>query len=329
MRRSIVCRTVPRRFALATAAVGCVVVVQAPPLTAAAIERTARRADGSVIRWSIDRQHVAPRQGILVLAQGSGCLGTGMNPNLTRAQRLLPEFAVVMVEKYGVRRSEAPKDPFGGCSRTFYKHNTVSQRVEDLQRVLGELEAATWWDQRLVLFGGSEGGAVVSMLAPRVRPTAVVVFSTAPGGTFRETFKLAVPPAVAAEADSEFAKIMANPLSSKLWGGNSYRWWADILDRDLTAYLLSVHAPILVVQGERDRSSPVQGARMLRDDFQRAGHSNLTYWEFPGYDHQMHDAAGVSHLDEVMQRISAWLATTVSTGRSIDDGAPSTLQRDQ
>src|SRR2546423_13497745 len=76
------------------------------------------------------------------------------------------------------------------------------------------------------------------MLAPRVGATALVVFSTAPGRSFRQAFKLAVPPEVAAQADSEFVRIKADPLSSKLWGGNSYRWWADILDHDLTADVL-------------------------------------------------------------------------------------------
>ncbi|HYY53583.1 MAG TPA: hypothetical protein VE755_11960, partial [Myxococcales bacterium] len=96
-----------------------------------------------------------------------------------------------------------------------------------------------------------------------------------------------------------------------LWGGNSYRWWADILDHDLTADLLSVHAPILMVHGDRDRSAPVQIARMVRDDFQRAGRCNLTYWEFSGYDHQMQDAAGAPHIDEVVQRIAGWLVAKV------------------
>ena len=224
-----------------------------------------------------------------------------------------------MVEKYGVRPSDVPKDPFGGCSRTFYKHNTVSRRVEDLQRVLGELEAAPWWDQRLVLFGGSEGGAVVSMLAPRVTPTAVVIFSAAPGRSFRESLKLVLPPQVAAQADSEFARIKADPLSSKVWGGNSYRWWADILDHDLTADLLAVRAPILLVHGERDQSAPVRVARMVRDDFHRAGRCNLTYWELAGHDHQMQDAAGASHIDEVMERIAGWLAEKVSTRPKADD----------
>lgn len=264
-----------------------------------------------VARSALDRQQAGPKQGILIIAQGPGCLAATKNPNIARAKRLLPDFAVVTVEKYAVRPHDVPKDPMGGCSAAFYAHHTVSQRVGDYQRVLSEQEVLRWWDGRLVLFGGSEGGAAVSMLAPRVRPTAVVVFSTAPGRSFRETFRLSVPPAVAAEAESEFVKIAANPLSSKLWGGNSYRWWADILDHDLTADLLAVGAPILLVHGERDRSGPVQIARRVRDDFRRTGHCNLTYWEMAGYDHEMRDAAGASHIDEVLQRISGWLAPRV------------------
>src|SRR5206468_1586080 len=124
---------------------------------------------------------------------------------------------------------------------------------------------------------------------------------------------------IAAEAESEFAKIKADPVSSKTWGGNSYLWWADILDHDLTADLLSVRAPILLVQGERDQSAPVQVARMVRDDFQKAGRCNLTYWEFPGYDHQMQDAAGASHIEEVMRRIASWLAERISTRTNADE----------
>ncbi len=304
------------RRAAWTAKIGCLCVLINQPAPAASVDLIARRDDGSLIYWSLDRQHRRPKQGILVLAQGSGCLAATENANVARAKGLLPDFAVVTVEKYGVHPHDRPKDAFGGCSPSFYAHHTVSQHVADYQRVLERVEASAWWNGRLVLFGGSEGGAAVSILAPRVNPTAVVVFSTAPGRSFRETFKLAVPPDVARQADSEFAKIKASPLSSKLWGGNSYRWWADILDHDLTAELLSVRAPIMIVHGDRDRSGLVQIARMVRDDFKRAGQCNLTYWEFPGYDHQMQDEAGASHIDEVMQRVSAWLVSRVSAGPS-------------
>jgi alpha-beta hydrolase superfamily lysophospholipase len=80
----------------------------------------------------------------------------------------------------------------------------------------------------------------------------------------------------------------------------------------LTADLLAVRAPILLVHDERDRSGSVHVARRVRDDFTRAGHCNLTYWEMAGYDHEMRDAAGVAHIDEVLQRISSWLAPRVS-----------------
>ena len=298
--------------AASRAAVGCICLLTGQAAAAASVDLVTRRDDGSLIHWSLDRQQGGPKQGILVLAQGSGCLAATENPNIVRAKGLLPDFAVVTVEKYGVRPHDAPKDPFGGCSPDFHAHHTVSQRVADYQRVLAQPETSPWWDGRLVLFGGSEGGAAVAMLAPRVRPTALVVFSTAPGRSFRQTFKLSVPPEVAAQADSEFAKIKADPLSPKLWGGNSYRWWADILDHDLTADLLSVRAPILIVHGERDRSGSVQIARMVRDEFQREGRCNLTYWEFAGYDHQMQDAAGAAHIEEVMRRISGWLSAKIS-----------------
>ena len=306
------------RRAVVTVAIG-ICVLQGRPATAATLHLTTRRDDGSVIYWSLDRQHEHPKQGILVLAQGSGCLPATKNPNIDRAKRLLPEFAVVTVEKYGVRPGDAPKDPMGGCSATFYAHHTVSQRVADYRRVLAETKVAPWWDGRLVLLGGSEGGAAVSKLAPRVRPTAVVILSTAPGRSFRKGFKLMVPPEVAAQADSEFAKIDSDPLSAKTWGGNSYRWWADVLDHDFTADVLSVNAPILLVQGERDKSASVQDARQVRDDFARAGRCNLTYWEFAGYDHQMQDASGASHIDEVMQRIASWLAERVGTRQNGDE----------
>ena len=274
---------------------------------AAPIDRVLQRKDASAIYWTLDRQGGEGKQGILLLAQGSGCLAATENPNIANAKRLLPDFAVVTVEKYGVEPHAKPADPFNGCPDTFYAHHTVTQRVEDCQRVLAELKREPWWNGQLVIFGGSEGGATVALLAPTVKADAVVIFSSAPGHSFAEEFKMSVPPEVAEHATAEFKKIEADPMSPKIWGGNSYRWWADILRQDMAARLLSSSSPVLLVQGERDSHAPVAVARQIRDDFKRAGHGNLTYWEFPGYDHGMQDAEGVSHLDEVMGKISKWI----------------------
>ena len=272
-------------------------------------ERHTPRPDGSSIDWSLDRQGGVGKQGILVLGQGSGCASVAENQNIRRARALLPDFAIVTVEKYGVEPHAAPTDPFAGCTATFYAHHTVTQRVLDYQRVLVEAEAQPWWNGQLVLFGGSEGGAAVSILAARVKADAVVVFSVGPGFPLRESFKRVVPPPIAVTADQRFAEIRANPQSSLVWGGSSYRWWADIMDRRLVDDLLQSDAPILLVQGEHDHSTPIEAARAANAAFIAARHTNLTYWEFADYDHQMKDDAGHSHLDAVLGRISAWLRT--------------------
>jgi dienelactone hydrolase len=226
-------------------------VFSAAGASATPIDKVSQRPDGSSIYWTIDRQSGGAKQGILLVAQGSGCLAATENPNITNAKRLLPAFAVVTVEKYGVEPHAKPADPFEGCSAVFYAHHTVSQRVTDYERVLDELKREPWWNGQLVLFGGSEGGGTVSILAAKVNPTAVVIFSAAPGHWFGEIFKLSVPSAVAQHAEDEFKKIEAEPGSAKVWGGNSYRWWADILRQDMTADLLKAESPILLVQGER------------------------------------------------------------------------------
>ena len=234
-------------------------VFSAAAASATPSDQVSQRPDGSSIFWTIDRQSSGPKQGIFLIAQGSGCLAATENPNIANAKRLLPEFAVLTVEKYGVEPHAKPADPFEGCSAVFYAHHTVSQRVIDYQRVLDELKREPWWNGQIVLFGGSEGGGTVSVLAAKVNATAVIIFSAAPGHSFSEIFKLSAPPAVAQHADKEFKKIEAEPLSAKVWGANSYRWWADILSQDMAADLLRTESPILLVQGERGHSCAGSG----------------------------------------------------------------------
>ncbi|MDB5424581.1 MAG: hypothetical protein JWQ29_1997, partial [Phenylobacterium sp.] len=264
------------------------------------------RPDGSTVSWYLVRQAAGPRQGILVLAQGSGCASVTTNQNIAAAKRLLADFAVVTVDKYGVAPGADPRSP-EDCSKSFYAHHTVSQRVEDYRAVITRAEALPWWNGQLVLFGGSEGGAVVQILASQVKADAAVIYSAATGMLFRDAFIQVLPPEMAAEVPSTLEAVRRNPTSAKVWGGNSYRWWADIMDRPLWEDALKARAPLLAVQGRRDASNPVSSARAFRDAFAAQKRCNLTYWEYPDYDHAMTDAAGASHRPEVFTRISAWL----------------------
>jgi pimeloyl-ACP methyl ester carboxylesterase len=276
----------------------------APPTTH---QPALRRADGSELNWSLDRQGGSGRQGVLVLAQGSGCLPAEKSAAIQAAKALLPDFAVVTVEKRGVRQTDAPPDPVQGCTQEFFANHTITSRSADYAQVIDQVRKAPWFDGRLVMFGGSEGGATVAQAAQQVHPDAVVIYSSGLGQPLRSMFKQIVPPQVAAAADTQFARASANPTSAEVWGGNSYRWWADAVDRIYVDDLLKTKSPVLMVQGGRDQSAPVSSGRAARDAYASAGRHEMTYLEYPDYDHHMKDAKGVSHQAEVFSQISGWL----------------------
>lgn len=246
------------------------------------------------------------------MAQGSGCLPAEKSAAIQAAKALLPDFAIVTVEKRGVRQADTPADPVRDCSAEFFASHTITARAADYVQVLAKVRRASWFDGNLVMFGGSKGGATVAQAAEEVRPDAVVIYSSGLGLPLRTMFKQVVPPQVAAAADEEFAKALASPASAQVWGGNSYRWWADAVDRAYVNDLLKAKVPVLMVQGGRDQSAPVSSGRAARDAYASADRSEMTYLEFPDYDHHMKDAAGVSHQAEVFGQITQWLRATLA-----------------
>ncbi|AHE52702.1 alpha/beta hydrolase [Sphingomonas sanxanigenens] len=270
--------------------------------------RSSLRPDGSTIIWYLDRQAGEARQPILVLAQGSGCTSVISNANIEAAKKLLPTAAIVTVEKYGVLKGDAPKAFPEHCRPSYMTHHTISQRVADYRLVIARLRNEGWWNGKLILFGGSEGGAAMQILAAEVHPNAAVIFSSATGMPFREAFVRVLPPSEAITVPRQIAAIRKDPTSTKTWLANSHRWWSDIMDRRLSDDAMrATSTRFLVVQGRRDQSNPVISARAFVANFRKAGFRNVTYWEFPDYDHTMVDRQGNAHMSDVLAKISEWL----------------------
>lgn len=267
-----------------------------------------QRPDGSLLDWHLQTPDGLSKHGIFVVMQGSGCLSVASNSNITAVSKLLPDFAVLTVEKYGVMPGDKPEHDHEDCpSPVYYSHNTVTQRVEDYQRVIADLKTQSWWNGQLVLFGGSEGGDVAAILTSRVQADIAVLFSTGGGVTFGEAVRLSVPEEGWPTIDAMFARIRANPESLKIISGSSIRWWADTLDRRVADDMLKAQTALLLVQGGSDTSVPVSVSRAAVDLFAEQGRCNLTYWEFPAYDHIMSDQAGNPHLEEVLGQITDWV----------------------
>lgn len=299
---------------MALSSVAPLTVVSAVLLLIAAPDALARdtklldRPDGTQITFHIDRNVKAARHGAILVLQGSGCEPVATNERVASiGPAVTPGDAVVTIEKYGVTATQEA-DPVDGCSPDYWNRNTLQQRVLDAAQVIGRLRHERWWNRRLVIFGGSEGGAVAAMLAPIVPETkAVIIFSSGIGVPVGDLIRAAVPPPVAAEAPRIFAEARSNPTGSKRWAGASYRWWADAVDVTAAKMLLQTSVPILLIHGTRDQSAPVSTARATRDLLARQGRRNLTYREYEGYDHFMKDAAGVDHRPAVLKEAATWL----------------------
>ena len=265
-----------------------------------------------MIDWSLDLSSADGPQGLIVLAQGSGCQPVGQSENIAATRQAFPEFAALTVEKYGIEPDAEIDDPFGNCPSSYHEHNTATQRTKDYARIIEELRSAPWWNGTLVLFGGSMGGSVMAGLAPQVDPDAAVLLSTGGGVTFGDMVLQTVPEEAHPQLEEQYAQIRAHPESIEVWAGYSFRFWADALDRREVDEMLKTDAPLLLIQGARDTSSPVGIARATSDIFNENGRCNLTYWEYSGLDHGMVDAGGTSHMDSVLAEVAAWVKKVIA-----------------
>jgi hypothetical protein len=71
--------------------------------------------------------------------------------------------------------------------------------------------------------------------------------------------------------------------------------------------LLHVNIPILMIHGDADQASAVEGSRLVQEAFKKAGKTNLIYIEYPDLDHHWVDSKGNSHGLEVMADIGKWI----------------------
>jgi pimeloyl-ACP methyl ester carboxylesterase len=195
------------------------------------------------------------------------------------------------------------------CPADFYDRYTISQRVEDYEAVLTALGGQPG---RLILFGGSEGGLAMAILAARVHPDAAILFSSATGTSFGEMVLSTVPPEGKASVAAGFEAARANPDSSELLSGHTYRFWADSLDHRSIDYMRKTDTPFLLIQGGLDTSSPIAAARATAEVFATEGRCNLTYWELPALDHGMLDPKGNTHLPAVATMAAAWAESPIT-----------------
>jgi pimeloyl-ACP methyl ester carboxylesterase len=267
------------------------------------------RADGSLIHYTLDIP-AGQSEGLILLSQGSGCAPGAANQSLAAVRTAFANYTALIVEKIGITPADTIVDGASDCPAAFVQVYTLSQRVDDYRLVLEHVQSDRELDsEKLVLFGGSEGGQAVARLGALFHPAAIILLSSATGSTFGEMVRSTVPPEGHATIDAGFAAARANPDSDALFAGSTYRFWADILDIRTVDLMLAGTSPYLIIQGGLDRSNPVASARATADAFAREGRCSLTYWEFPTLDHAMRRPDGSSRLDAIAALAAQWVTT--------------------
>ena len=280
-------------------------------------EKLSPRPDGSRIDWRLKGADGDQKVPLVLIAQGSGCQSVSQSPGVAAVAAAFDHDAAILeVEQTGVEPGANPDLDHGGtCSGEFYAKANPEQRVADYRQVLSELKDAPWWNGKLILIGGSEGGLTVAMLSASIDADIVVMISSISNQTFGDIVLDAIGPEGRSQAEAAFARARQNPDASVDFAGISNSYWAATIDRVPLSYLTSAYTAYLIIQGTENDQPRSAHARAAVDAFARSGRCNLTYWELAGLDHGLDDKAGKSHLNAVSRQIRAWVNAVLA-----DDG---------
>lgn len=266
-------------------------------------ETRIKAVDDREIVYFVDRPSTPAPVPLLVVVDGSGCIGQ-KRPTIEELFR--PDasngfvYARLRVEKPGVR-PEA-EDLGQPCSEAFSRHYTIQNRVLDHLRVFQHLKAmAGWWNGEVLLWGWSDGGDIAAQIATYYPGVTRSVFGGMGGGlTMAEQFEriLICPESLDAakrtacreEIRGTFSRMEDYPTWKEHWSGqdNSWRAWSSRLRSRLGNTLVDLRSPFLIVHGALDHDSvPVESARKLVEQLTAAGSTNFTYWEVLGMGHHL------------------------------------------
>ncbi|WP_334177293.1 alpha/beta hydrolase [Pseudoxanthomonas sp.] len=230
---------------------------------------------------------------------GSGCTDLGRHwlPRLAAGMGINARY--VALNKRHVAEGTVGDGGGTACSPAFNAQNTPRQWMADYMEFISrtlEEHPGRW--KKIVLVGGSEGGALAARIArSRSDVTHLVVVGDG-GWSMRENLSSLM----GAEAvEAAWKDIARHPGSTdRIWLGHPYRYWFDTFDHAPLADYLALDIPVLIGFGERDRSVPVASAHEVLRAAQVAGKKNIGLVVYPGADHGL-NAEGHDFLADFLR----------------------------
>lgn len=111
---------------------------------------------------------------------------------------------------------------------------------------------------------------------------------------------------------SNLKKIMADPNSTELIYGYSYKRWSSFSEPPVQN-LVKLHIPIYQVHGANDESTPIENAYVVPTEFARLNKSNLAFTVYPNSDHSLTEKTKkgeeINHWNEMMNNFFKWISS--------------------
>jgi len=298
----------------------CSTLDRAPlPLTSIEV----RREDGSAIDFYLQPSSMNNRADTLVLyLQGSDCNSVKHDAFLQdHAKSAWPSADWLLIEKRGIT-AELPHSSDAerpDCPGAYIQHDSPSQRVEDIQRVLEKILQKQSY-RNVVVLGGSEGAVVAALYAAEAQFLSAAVLMNGGGQNFiddvRHNIRLTVPPGNLEKELNDFNGFATQILSGEPFdlevSNHGYRWWKEMLTIDYQTVLSAIDIPTLIIQSGRDQSvSPAAVARMI-ERLRADGKTHFDFVVYPDLDHGLMDSEGISMADKVIGDVNPWLKANLS-----------------
>lgn len=207
-------------------------------------------------------------------------------------------------------------------SEEYTKRLSLTWRVQATQVAISYLINNGFWDQtKIVGFGYSEGGQVVSSLA--VEDKRVTHISSLVGSGLNQLYdgimgwriKAARGELTQQQAQDSveasfrrIAEIYKDPTSTtKEVGGHSYLRWGSFGAVIPFEQLRKLSIPIYMIAATQDDSSPIYGLDYVRLEFLRLGKTNLVYDTCVGCNHYLVSPERKTDTPSYIDRILIWV----------------------
>lgn len=234
--------------------------------------------------------------------------------------KIIPkDYAYEVISKHTFQFSG--KEDFK-VSKKFWKKNTLDFRVGRVDKVIKYIQAKLFKPEKIVVVGTSQGTDVASKLATINKDITHLGFWAGGGlSQLMEFIMFARKDALSGKITeeeaaekidmllSQFKEMFADPSPEKMWEGNSYLSYVSFSEPPLQN-LLKLKIPIFVAVGTKDENVAVENSYVIPVEFIRHGKKNLTFKQYPNYDHGFSEKVNgqdADRFDEVCLEFFKWL----------------------